>query len=280
MRRNNHYPPPTPIEAGKIEQKHTASSENDSDTKKQEAKYFPASVKIIPSYDIKIQAEHNSNKSNTKSSPDYVAIFTGLLVLVGLMQLIVFSLQARRLRQSIGETRKTTRATQDAADAAMISAESLKTAERAYLFVDSMKWQNWKSNFTLSTFNDFKTVVSIDIINAGRTPAILIDVTASVNIKGIDYPTKEDVRRKTRIDFPSGIIIKSGEFEQVTSSGTISPSEITEDDFKKSTIICYGFIRYNDIFGDEHETGFCYKFVPTQSHERFRISLDTELNYY
>jgi hypothetical protein len=169
--------------------------------------------------------------------------------------------------------------TRRAANAAKRSADSLPITERAYLFVYSIVWPKGESGFTLSEYNKH-TPIKLIITNVGRTPAILCNVSAKVSIKESEYPTKEAIRGKLEIAFPSGVIIKSDEREEIFCGEVLGPSIMTESKFSQSTILCYGYIIYEDIFGKSHETGFCYEFKPTYSDGRFRISQNRELNYH
>jgi hypothetical protein len=48
------------------------------------------------------------------------------------------------------------------------------------LHPQGIKWKHREPDFTLPEYN--KSVVSINIVNVGRTPAILVDTDAAVNI--------------------------------------------------------------------------------------------------
>lgn len=169
--------------------------------------------------------------------------------------------------------------TMRAANSAKKAADALPTVERAYLFIDSIEWPKGELGFTLSEYNKLTPIKGI-IRNVGRTPAILCKVSSMVSIKESEYPTKEAVRGKLEISVPTGVIIEGDGTEPFSCGGAIGPSIMTESDFIQATILCYGYVIYEDIFGKSHETGFCYEFKPIYLEGRFHISNNKELNYY
>lgn len=168
--------------------------------------------------------------------------------------------------------------TMRAANAAKRAAESLPTVERAHIFVDSIEWPNKNGPSSLDEFN--KSTMVITVVNAGRTPAILQNCNSELIIKGKDYPSKDDLNHTKSLEIPKGIIIKSDRTKIFTVRAGFSPTIISEDAFSQSILLCYGYIRYEDIFGKSHKRGFCYELSPQRSHHgRFHISNSTELNY-
>jgi len=169
--------------------------------------------------------------------------------------------------------------TRKAANSAKKAADALPTIERAYLFIDSIEWPKGELGFTLNEYNNLNLIKGM-IKNVGRTPAILCNISAKVSIKESEYPTREVVRGKSEIVFPKGVIITSDGTENFSCGEIIGPSIMTESDFIQATILCYGYVIYEDIFGKSHETGFCYEFKPIYLEGRFYISNNKELNYY
>jgi hypothetical protein len=84
----------------------------------------PAFVKIIPTPKTPAEIAQETEESQTKASNDgRLAIFTGLLVLVGLLQLLVFGYQALKLKETVAA------AVQQSSDTKSIIAESARTAK-------------------------------------------------------------------------------------------------------------------------------------------------------
>jgi hypothetical protein len=260
-------PAPRPLilsqtKQNQAEPKHTKSGEQQLGSDE-----LPLAVKIIKAKEPNHKENDNTKNTNENATTNWLLVlFNGLLAIFTLGLYIT----SHRMWKS----------TKSAADAAKKSADSLQAIERAYLFIDYMKWNHWKQPFTIAEYN--QSSVEMGISNTGRTPAINYEIGIKVAIKTGGYPTKEDARKVTKISLPMTIVIKSQEVEPFSCFERIGPSVITETDFSKCAIICYGFIRYDDIFFKDkhHEMLFCYEFKPSQSHESFRVSLDTELNCY
>jgi len=246
-----------------------------------------------------LKIDGNTNTAITKESPDnrtegsndkapsnwWIIAFTGVLAIVAVFQFstmiaqyLAMREQADLLRKSVDVAREATNATKEAAIAAKKSADSLPITERAYLFVDSIEWPNKKGPSSLGEFNKSTTIITI--VNAGRTPAILQNFDSELIIKKNDYPSKDNPNFTKSLEFPKGIITKSDGKETFTHQTAFSHTVISEDDFSHSILLCYGYIRYEDIFRNIHATGFCYEISPRQSHGRFRISENTDLNYH
>ena len=274
---NSHAEAPSPrlSNIGQEQQNKTSTKQEKSKRDQQIPNNVSATINIDPTHSPDLEKENSSKHSNNEGADNWSDSNVLLVIFNGLLAIFTFCLWK--------STNKMWGATKEAANAAKKSADSLQAIERAYLFIDYMKWNPWKQPFTKAEYNQSK--VKIGIINTGRTPAVNYEIGVEVVIKkGAiekgDYPTKEDARKATKISLPSTIIIKSQEVEPVSCFERIGPSVITEADFSKCTILCYGFVRYDDIFDEHREMFFCYQFIPSQTHERFHVSLDTELNCY
>ena len=261
-------PFPTALKTSKIEGNKTTPKYQNTESKQYQTNSPSADVRKIEAV-----PPHQKEKDQTKGCCGEAAFkWTDCLLIFFTGVLSVFT---ALLWWSTDKMWKTTK---DTADAAKTSADSYKASERAHLFIDYIEWIKWEPNFTLAEYN--RSIASINIVNVGRTPAILVDIGAAVSIKKNNYPTKEDVGRVNIINFPKGVIIKTLGIEPISCQEFIGPSVIHETDFSQSTIICYGFVRYEDIFHNSHEMRFCYEFRPHQSGGRFRISNNKELNDY
>ena len=266
--------PSPPIAKGQVQPRKLKSESNASSNIKTKDNNNSTPKAVSPINKMDTQSSNarpqNANKQDSNSKPCatkddpittytlWLMIFTGALVVCNILLWLY---------------------TKKAADAAKRSADSLPITERAYLFVDSIEWPKGESGFTLSEYNNL-TLIKVMITNVGRTPAILYKVSAKVSIKESEYPTREAVRGKLEIVFPKGVIIKGDGTEKFSCGEVIGPSKMTESEFSQSTILCYGYIIYEDVFGKSHETGFCYEFKPSYSEGRFHISQNRELNYH
>lgn len=238
----------SPYKGTKPEQSQANTSHKQTDADKQGAPNRLVLIKKAPPIDINKKPTNVTEKSNNKSTPDYIPLFTGLLVLVGFLQLGVFSLQAHRLRQSIDEMKK-------AAEAAQKSADFLPTVERAYVFV-TIKAEEMKfiDQFAGEPIYDFR--ITIMMWNYGKTPAVINRILKKIYF---DEPLIPDTEGP---EVPSGIVLGTG------NNGSVPIPHYEEiDETKRKGIIicdiipyCCGRIEYEDIFGNSHFTDFCWEF--------------------
>jgi hypothetical protein len=114
------------------------------------------------------------------------------------------------------------------------------------------------------------------VYNAGRTAAILTNVNSFYKILPIEDTIPEISSQDDHGIVPDTIII--GGSPGIWDS---KPFETTchDTDPGDSSIrwICRGRIQYKDIFGDIHETGFCWEYVP--SAKEFYPIKDSKCNY-
>lgn len=272
---------PTPREDSQNWQNCTTKTDKNGNTHQECTQKEPLLIKEVASKVSKPDTnKQRQNIDQSSSAKDFVNIVSILLTAIATIAVAIFTFLLARYNKKMWETtNKVAEATKDAAGASIESVKSLPTIERAYLFIDSIEWPKGEAGFTLSEYNNLDLIKGM-IKNVGRTPAILCNVSAKVSIKESEYPTREAVRGKSEIVFPKGVIIKSDGTEIFSCGEVIGPSIMTESEFSQSTILCYGYVIYEDIFGKSHETGFCYEFKPIYLEGRFHISNNKELNYH
>ena len=163
--------------------------------------------------------------------------------------------QRTAMENQVVELRKSVEATERAANAAKESAESLPITERAYLFV-KVKEGEYRPKGVLEYGNDRTIFINIEIINYGRTPAIISEsnMWGQYEVK-IPEGSWEKMPLKT---IPPNIVITSGK-------PFIHTGEITMPNFELEAIVngnlpleCKGEIKYKDIFKKEHRTWFTW----------------------
>src|SRR5208283_6239516 len=99
----------------------------------------------------------------------------------------------------------------------------------------------------------------------------------------VNYPSRKDIQRLTdNIVPPDGFIIKDqAKWSYIKAKVYINVEQWNEIDQPNALkLLCYGRIEYKDIFGQTHETGFCWEWVPSVSGGSFRPTDNTDLNYY
>lgn len=207
---------------------------------------------------------------------DWVAIFTGGLVIVGFFQLMVFGRQARRLRETIekmdeiaGQQRADTQsllevtrsnayaaAEQAAAMAGWRAAaeaqrDAIVIAQRAFLSIRDLSVQ-------IYVHHSDRIVgyrIHVNVMNSGQT--IARRYAHNINVVALDR-VPDDFRYADR-------------FPGASPTGTVAPGASTfllgevaiQDivaafDGRKEAII-YGWLEYDDVFETRHRTEFCMK---------------------
>jgi len=157
------------------------------------------------------------------------------------------------------------------------SVDSLQAIERAYLSIDSIEWIDKTGPSTRSDYN--KSTIRIKIVNSGKTPAIINTFDSDVDFKQDSYPSKESIIGKQALNPPEWMIA-GGVTDIINFNAIVGPSVISDDDFMAAIILCCGRIKYEDIFGNNREMGFCYELRTNSNTGRFRLSNNRELNYH
>lgn len=251
-------------ESGVSESQHAVKSEIISANRLQKAnsqqygsEQSPIVVKVIPTEKSTIEATAEANEKEEKKTIDNRLVFyTGCLAAIGLMQLIVFGLQARRLRQTVG-------ATKEAANAAQNSAEALISVERAYVFVDVTLYEG---------------KIMIEYQNHGKTPAVINKIYCAIDIQ---RTPPVEINQELFLDVPPGVVIGSSK-KYLNNITQIAQKRIKElkgrrYEWSNNLIYCYGRVEYTDVLKRPQSTTYCWEF--DRHHSIFKIS-DSKLNDY
>lgn len=146
------------------------------------------------------------------------------------------------------------RANEVAAQAAGRNSQSVMDAERAWM-IGNPEF----NNFTRPPATNEYILYPVSFENVGKSPALLLE--AGVSLKMTD--SLENLREPTYV--PEEVV----KFEQLllvpqdSFALTALPLQITEAQYfamRRREIFLYGhcFVKYRDIFGQEHETAFCH----------------------
>jgi hypothetical protein len=218
-------------------------AKNNPDSQQQGTNERPFVVKAIGSPPTKEQTEYEKYQAHTKPWYD---LWT--LVITGWLALVTSVLAA--LTYYLWRSTKTT------AKAALKTAEYIPAIERARLFVELQESPN-----TAEQPNQLTVAVDIQIINEGKTPAILTDILVGMrpltaNPKGIDsysIPTWPYSGKKYILAGQSEPVVKTAIVNNITQELNL---------FRRGQVMifCYGLIRYEDVLGDKWERGFCWQY--------------------
>ena len=199
-------------------------------------------------------------------------LFTFALVVVGALQvaIIFHTLKANRLAAEAAK--KAADAAKQSAEIATRSAEAIPNIERAYIFVTVSFCEEFLKEHGSTEF-----AAEITIANRGKTPAILLDCSHIAKIVGLD----DQLPEISGIDadkpwIPSGTVTIGADHERIEHA--IIPTYAEQMNSVKTQterLVCYGVIRYEDVFCGVHETGFCWEyqhrlhdFYPAKDHKR------------
>ena len=143
-------PSPSPSEIRKPEQSKPGKPENPAKNNQDRTAIPPLIIKEAPAPQAQKESAENAKEADSKTSTDlWMVWLTGILAFVAFLQLIVFGLQARRLRQTIetmenlGEKQSTDMQASiavatEAADAANLNAQAVIDTERPYIYIRSI----------------------------------------------------------------------------------------------------------------------------------------------
>lgn len=255
-------PTPGPGNSSKPPQEQSATSAQQSDTNQRQPNPSPIIVNVLPPQKTQDESDREVKAQHDKASSDWwQTIFNGLLVVFTAILALIGAWQGHQNRKSAGAAR-------DAADVALATANSLTAAERAYVFVNVKPEPQGFSDA-------IPPRIIANCCNHGKTPARIgslhcrPEIVAAIPV--VLPPTLEE-------ELPEGLVIASGGiYGAFMQWGEPIPDNVIGQ-IKRGErfIVCYGFIRYYDIFDGEWETGFCWQY--DDGIRRFRIS-NSPLNY-
>lgn len=175
--------------------------------------------------------------------------------------------------RTLSVIRRQTTAIEISAEAARLSADSLKNAERAWLLIRP-------EAFTLAPSNRFDWVVK----NAGRT-------TATISAANVRCRTLAGTERlPANPEYREAIIVPNipvspGEvlnfwsyFETETGDLGLTDADMQGIVNRRVELVAYGYVKYADSFGEEHESRFCYHYATWCSD--FRTNLSAPADYH
>lgn len=165
------------------------------------------------------------------------------------LQLVVFGFQAHRLKQSIDEAQRATKATRIAARAAKHTVITMNlTARRdlrAYVAVSKSSIERMDENG--------HPRANLTIKNFGKTPAYRFAVSADMNF----VPPGDEAHEPKEPTNVVGHLAPGGEFEVVVDANWLLSAAWRHQLMNKTAaVFVYGLIRYIDTFGKPRFTQF------------------------
>jgi hypothetical protein len=187
---------------------------------------------------------------------DASGFFSLWLVLVGIGQAALFYVQLRLMRKTLGPTEK-------AAEAALLQAKAILSAERPYIHPDAPNVAGFLPSGANAVYPENPGVprpnIEIKFFNVGRSYGIIKELRAEISLDKIaPVPTFTYSPIQTR----GAIIVRPDnetnafvfEFER-----NLTKDEIDQFGVGSRSFFIFGYIKYADAFEALHTKGFCFK---------------------
>jgi hypothetical protein len=230
-------PSPAPVETSQEQQQLGTSKESNSAT----------SQPAVKSGDIAKENDSTKDQSGQdghKSTPDWITWLTGVIAVAAVLQFIVFCFQAHYMYVGLSLTKQ-------AADAAT---QAVQVLNRARIRVEPAAFQDIEN----PNSRTFKIVWYMT--NTGPTTGYVFEQRNDYCITDqplpVDAPyTDKPLPRHIHIGPDQRLRISVDSVQK----STLNLSNVAEG---KLWVYAFGYIRYKDEFGVEHETRYAVRHVP------------------
>ena len=152
-----------------------------------------------------------------------------------------------------------------AATAADVNSNSIKLSERAWIQAGPDM-----SGFKLENLDNRVAVFNWYMSNTGRTPAKLVEIAARYrliqSLKDIPEEPEWDGDLEKIPLYEMHLIPNERywSYQVLEPSSILTPDELTAIGRNERFLVAYGYVNYLDVFGDPHETWFCYSYYVPQ----------------
>jgi hypothetical protein len=205
----------------------------------------------------------------------WLCFFTAVLAVIAACQVWLFWKQLSQMRVDSENTRATASAAQKTAE---VAEQSIRQLEQPYVFgaLDPETYKKGKVRDG-GFFIDLGQP-SVIVYNFGRTPALLTHIYHRVEVlTGDNMPDPVDSRKIAGKALPVGSACANGD----PFGDSASLLDIVMDDQQvlkgQQRIWLVGFVRYTDVFGSAHISGFTQMWDPSKG--RFVRRGDKSYNY-
>lgn len=268
---------------GNPPQKQTQAARDQAAANQRGTEQSPIVVKVLPTPKTNEETvQEQQNRQDQSSANWWMVKLTFAIGLITLVQLFVFGLQARRLRQTIlkmeeiansqGEDMKASiaQAVRSAAAMERVAADmaiSSKAATESVATLKERTAQQMRAYLTViigtGVYQERNKNVKFSgnptLINTGHTPARNVGYRASAAILPIDLPETFTFPLPTKAIGASVI----GP-QQSNVIGAVVESFVPDQDVKviksgigHTALYVWGVVTYEDVFGEPHQTEFC-----------------------
>jgi hypothetical protein len=211
------------------------------------------------------QNDGHQNISKGMASDDWLALFTLGLVVVGGIQVRLFWVQLRLIRESLNDAKLAADAAKEAADAAKTQTE---IAQREFISSHRPKIRI-KHVWLVALGSNQPVTVEIIYVNVGDAKAVISKIGMDFNVINPDaqLPPGMTAPERLYIKYPEiglGVSINTG---NVVSAKPIDEERITAIRNGTKLLCCFGFMEYSDIGPEEtrkiRRTAFCRVYKPS-----------------
>ena len=246
-------------------------------------KEMPLVIKGMPTEKTPEQAAEDRKERDIKTAIDrdlagytgWQAIFTLVLIVVGIFQLGLFIWQLRLIRKSLADTKIAAQAAKINADAALEQAKAITLSERAYVGMS-----HTQPGLIQLPPPDSGYKVEMEIRNVGRTPATITDVVLDVSV--LDETESLAAILKYPVNAPElapEIFLYADGFFFAERRFPISGDVMDDIQTHKKTLILFGYVDYIDQFGRRHRSGYARQYNPADNNGNLHIAIKKGYNY-
>jgi hypothetical protein len=258
----------------------TTRPQSDSQNKDQDSPKAPSVVVQVSAPPVNI-SEANEEKEIQRKLAAYtlwLAIFTAVLAVVSIGQGYFLHTQADHLRTHGIELHALASAAKENAAAALLNAQAVIDAERAWITVTphigSPKFYPVREK-NAPIPDDLVDVLPIahlfagKLVNVGKTPA-KIEAAAIRYIRTPIHPSQwdanpdyGDIVENVLFAFPDEVNTISAE---LSPTATLTQAQIEAVQNQTEFLYAFGIVKYRDVYGNPHETCFGYLYQAQDRH--------------
>lgn len=217
-------PPPTPAVAAQEKQQLSNGKADD----RQNIQLQPKSSQIV---NENASSEDQSAKRDKKSSPDWITWFTGIIATGAILQFVVLIIQARFMH---------------------LTRKSFEIGERARVFLDCFQFRG------IGDAASNEVLVSYQVRNTGRTPAMIYEQTCTVSDRDGPLPKDPPYEGEGK---PADYTVGAGvNYELLAKVPKKELPNIAKVAIGKAALYVFGYVRYRDAFGSNQITRYGVKY--------------------
>lgn len=269
---------PQSREEQKAEKHGVSGNRQNAATRDLQAPAPPARIIVLNAEQIEDKAARDARAIRDETPPDWWAPWAALAMgLIGVLQLVVFGYQALKLRETVKDGEKVieaaTKASEAAARQAKAAEDTVNSLERPHIFIENVRLdrviaREW---FRLSDVDVRNKGVTVrwDVVNYGRSPAIIKEMTGSVFIGTalpvIPTPNRNDVRAEEFVVPSSSARRKFGvAWRSVLTKETLNDLYLSRShDPERVPTKCFFFVsvRYESVHRLTDEIGVIWEYL-------------------